>query len=72
MADITRILADSSISIEALIQKEPNEGDQHVPVILLTHRVCERQMNEAIAKIESLDSVAGEVTRIRMEHLGSD
>jgi len=72
MADITRILADSSISIEALIQKEPREGEQKVPVILLTHRVREQQMNEAIAKIESLDSVAGKVTRIRMEHLSSD
>jgi len=39
---------------------------------LLTHRVREQQMNEAIAKIESLDSVAGKVTRIRMEHLSSD
>ncbi|VAW75489.1 Homoserine dehydrogenase, partial [hydrothermal vent metagenome] len=69
MADITHILADNSISIEALIQKEPFEDEQQVPVILLTHRVREQQMNAAIAKIESLDSVAGKVTRIRMEQL---
>ncbi len=72
MAEITRILADNAISIEALIQKEPPEGETQVPVILLTHTVREQQMNAAIEKIESLDSVTGKVTRIRMEHLGSD
>ena len=72
MADITRILGDGSISIEALIQKEPLEGQTQVPVILLTREVREQQMNEAILQIEALDSVQGKVTRIRMEHLSSN
>jgi homoserine dehydrogenase len=72
MADITRILGDRAISIEALIQKEPAEGQSQVPVILLTHEVREQQMNEAIQQIELLDSVQGKVTRIRMEHLSSN
>lgn len=72
MADITRILGDGSISIEALIQKEPLEGQTQVPVILLTREVREQQMNEAIVQIEALDSVQGKVTRIRMEHLSSN
>jgi homoserine dehydrogenase len=72
MADITRILGDSGISIEAVIQKEPPEGEQHVAVIMLTRRVREQQMNAAIQQIESLASVQGTITRIRMEHLGSD
>ncbi|MGB5534372.1 MAG: homoserine dehydrogenase, partial [Thiogranum sp.] len=71
MADITRILGDGAISIEALIQKEPPEGQTQVPVILLTREVREQQMNEAIQQIELLDSVQGKVTRIRMEHLSS-
>ena len=71
MADITRILGDGNISIEALIQKEPPEGQTQVPVILLTREVREQQMNEAILQIEALDSVQGKVTRIRMEHLSS-
>jgi homoserine dehydrogenase len=71
MADITRILGDGNISIEALIQKEPLEGQTQVPVILLTREVREQQMNEAIVQIEALDSVQGKVTRIRMEHLSS-
>ena len=72
MADITRILGDRAISIEALIQKEPPEEQSQVPVILLTHEVREQQMNEAIQQNELLDSVQGKVTRIRMEHLSSN
>ncbi len=71
MADIARKLGDAGISIEAIIQKEPQEGQQSVPVILLTRAVRERQMNGAIEQIEALDSIEGRVTRIRMEHLSS-
>ncbi len=71
LADVTRLLGDRGISIEAMIQKEPAEGVQEVPIILLTRRVREAQMNEAIEKIEALDSIDGAVTRIRMEHLDS-
>jgi homoserine dehydrogenase len=70
LADITRILGDRGISIEAVWQKEPPEGVATVPIIFLTHRVEERRMNQAIAAIEALDSVSGRVTRIRMETLG--
>ena len=69
LADVTRILGDGGISIEAMIQKEPAEGVRDVPVILLTRSVREAQMNEAISKIEALESIQGSVTRIRMEHL---
>jgi homoserine dehydrogenase len=71
MADIARKLGDAGISIEAIIQKEPQEGQEAVPVILLTRAVRERQMNTAIGQIEALDTIEGRVTRIRMEHLGS-
>ncbi|NCA71578.1 MAG: homoserine dehydrogenase, partial [Sphingobacteriia bacterium] len=69
MARIASILGEQGISIEAIKQKEPEEGQTHVPLVMLTHRVIERQMNEAIARIESLDAVQGPVTRIRMETL---
>ncbi len=72
LAEVTRILGDGGISIEAVIQKEPAEGEEKVAVILLTRRVREQQMNAAIAQIEALDSIDGEVTRIRVEHLASD
>ncbi|MDH5472763.1 MAG: homoserine dehydrogenase [Gammaproteobacteria bacterium] len=70
LADITRIFADQEISIEAVIQKEPQENQTCVPLILLTSVVVEKNMNAAIKQIESLDVIKGQVTRIRMEHLG--
>lgn len=69
MAEITRILADAEISIEAIQQKEPADGDTQVSLIMLTHEVLERQMNEAIKRIEALAAVTGPVIRIRMEQL---
>ncbi len=69
LADITRILADREISIEAMIQKEPPEGEYRTDIILLTHRSVERQVMDAIAKIESLPTVDGKAVRIRMEEL---
>ncbi|MFQ5487229.1 MAG: homoserine dehydrogenase [Gammaproteobacteria bacterium] len=72
LADITRILGDQGISIEAVLQKEPVGGASDVSLIMLTHRVLEKQMNEAIRRIEALDTVEGPVTRIRMESLDRD
>ena len=69
LADITRILADRDISIDAMIQKEPSEGEDQTDIILLTHQSIERQVTDAIAGIESLETVRGKVVRIRMEQL---
>ena len=70
LADITRILADGSISIGAMVQREPAEGEQQVDIIMLTHQTKEKAVNAAIAKIEKLPVVTGKVTRIRLEELG--
>jgi homoserine dehydrogenase len=69
LADITRILADREISIDAMIQKEPSEGEYQTDIILLTHRSIERQLVDAIDKIEALPTVRNKVVRIRMEAL---
>jgi len=69
LADITRILADREISIDAMIQKEPSEGEQQTDIILLTHRSVEGRLIDAIDKIEALPTVRGKVVRIRMESL---
>ncbi len=69
IAAVAGILGDAGISIEAIHQQEPGEGDTHVPLVMLTHRVLERQMNAAIARIEALDSIRGAVTRLRVEQL---
>jgi homoserine dehydrogenase len=70
LADVTRIMGDRHISIEAFIQKEPKSGENQVDIIMLTQRVREGNMNEAIAAIEALDSICSQVTRIRVETLG--
>ncbi|MDZ4202618.1 MAG: ACT domain-containing protein, partial [Gallionella sp.] len=69
LADVTRILADLNISIEAMIQNEPAEGEEQADVVLLTHVAREKDINAAIHKIETLASIHGKVTRIRMEAL---
>ena len=70
LADITRILADQSISIDAMVQKEPSEGEEQVDIIMLTHLTLEKNINDAIKRIEALPVVSGKVTRIRLEELG--
>jgi homoserine dehydrogenase len=69
LADITRILADRLISIDAMVQREPGEGEEQVDIIMLTHETRERSVNDAIRAIEGLTVVSGQVTRIRLETL---
>ncbi len=65
LAKVSTILGEEGINIEAIIQKETKE--YQVPVIILTQRVLEQKMNEAIARIEALEEISGQVTRIRVE-----
>jgi homoserine dehydrogenase len=69
MADLTRILADGNISIDAVLQKEPgNQTD--IDIIMLTHQTQEKSIDAAIVRIEAMPAVIGKVTRIRLESLG--
>ncbi len=65
MAKISNVLTAKDISIDAVIQKEPTS--ESVPIVILTHDVVERKLNEAIAALEALDEVTGKITRIRVE-----
>jgi homoserine dehydrogenase len=69
LADITRILADGRISIDALFQREPSEGENQTDIIMLTHDAVEREVNAAIRRIEALPTVLAPVIRIRQEEL---
>ena len=69
LADITRILADASISIGAVLQKEPAAGTQATDIIMLTHNTIEKRVDAAIARIEALDTALSPVTRVRVEDL---
>ena len=69
LADITRILADEGISIDAMLQREPDEGEAQTDIIILTHVCVEKKADAAIAKVEALPVVQGKVTRLRLENL---
>ncbi len=69
LARVTRILADSKISIDALVQKEPPAGEKRADIVMLTHRAVEKNVDRALARIERLGTVLGKVTRIRLENL---
>ncbi len=70
LADVTRILANQHISIEAILQKEPHTGETHLPIIMLTQKTLEHELNAAIAQIEALPSINKPVKLIRLETLG--
>jgi len=67
---VTKVLSDTGISIEAVIQKEPASGESAVSLILLTSRALEKQLLAAIESIEALDAIEGTVAHIRVESLG--
>src|SRR4051794_20713196 len=68
LADITRILADCRISIDAMVQKEP-KGASQVDIVMLTQRALERDVNQAMTKISKLKTVLGKIVRLRQEAL---
>jgi len=72
LADVTQILGDSDISIEAVIQKEPTSAGLEAEIILLTHRIKENKMITAIDKIEALQSITTSVNKIRVETLDKE
>jgi homoserine dehydrogenase len=69
LAEVTKILGDRAISIDAMMQKEPDENETEADIVILTHITVEKNMNEAIAAIEALAAINGKVVRIRMEEL---
>ncbi len=69
LADVTKVLGDRNISIDAMMQKEPDENETEADIVILTHVTIEENMNAAIAAIEALPAITGKVVRIRMEEL---
>ena len=77
LANVTGILADASISIDALLQREADEigapvGEPQVAqtdLIILTHDTREGTMDDALARMQALPSVLQTIKRIRKEEL---
>ena len=69
LSKVASIFSDQGISIEALTQKAPAEGQTRVQLIVITNKAVQGNMDKAVAAIEALDTIAGKVTRIRVEEL---
>ncbi len=69
LAEVTKILGDRQISIDAMMQKEPQDGETEADIVILTHITVENNMNSAIKAIEALPAIDGSVVKLRMEEL---
>ena len=69
LSDITTIMADTGISIEAIVQKEQPAGEDYVNVIIVTNVTQEKQLSTAVERIENLETVRDSIKFIRVEHL---
>ena len=69
LAGVTKILADRNISIDAMLQKEPDDNETEADIVILTHVTIEKNMDAGIAEIEALPAIVGELVKIRMEEL---
>jgi len=69
LAEVTKILGDRQISIDAMMQKEPQDGESKADIVILTHVTKENNMDAAIADIEKLAAIEGSMVKIRMEEL---
>ncbi|MCB9942130.1 MAG: homoserine dehydrogenase [Geminicoccaceae bacterium] len=68
LADVSAVLRDHDVSIEALIQRGRNPGQQ-VPIVLTSHEAEEAHMVDALAAIGRLESVIETPRMIRIEQL---
>jgi homoserine dehydrogenase len=69
LADIARTLADSGISVDAMLQKGAGDDDNETDIVILTHRTRERNFDAAIEALVTLPSVRPHYARIRREDL---
>ena len=78
LANVTGILADAGISIDAVLQREaddtgpdgkPAGGIAQTDLVMLTHDTTEGIMNAALARMQALPTVLAPIVRIRKEEL---
>ena len=71
LADITRLLADAGISIDAMLQRESEQiaANGETDVVIITHETLEKNVNASITRIEALTTVVSSVTKLRIEAL---
>ena len=72
-SQVTTILAEHDISIDAVLQREADEvggeGSTQTDLIILTHDTVEGRMTAALVQMQALPTVLAPITRIRKEEL---
>ena len=73
LAQVTGLLANAGISIDAVLQREADEvsgeGGTSTDLIILTHDTREGTMNDALEQLQQLRTVLAPIVRIRKEEL---
>ena len=69
LSKVASIFSEQGISIEALIQRAPGQGQTLVSLIVLTNKAPQDSVDIAVCEIEALETINGKVTRIRVEAL---
>ena len=69
LSRVASIFSEQGISIEALIQRAPGQGQTLVSLIVLTNKAPQDSVDIAVCEIEALETINGKVTRIRVEAL---
>jgi len=66
LSKIAGVLGSNNISIASVIQKETEEVQEHVPLVMLTHSALEKDVRSAIAEIDRFSEVEGKSKIIRV------
>ena len=69
LAELTGVLAAHGISIDAVLQRPAGEVLNQTDLIIMTHEFQEASMNQVLDTLSSIESVHGEIVRIRKEEL---
>ena len=61
MAKVTSILAEHEVSIEEAVQRGPQNGEDHRPVVFITHKCEKSAIKNALEALEAIDVIAKDV-----------
>lgn len=71
MSAVTQLLSNVGVSIEAIIQKEPQRGSAQVSIVLITNVVQESAIDGVMADLAQKDFVVAPAIKLRVEALGT-
>ncbi|BBP43766.1 homoserine dehydrogenase [Thiosulfativibrio zosterae] len=70
LAKVTAILAKNAVSIEHLHQEPNEDNEEDATLVMITNKVLESKMNEALAELSQMSEIDTPIQRIRVDALG--